>query len=1637
MDHRKIPNLALALVVIASLLVGASGATSAAVPAPEVTGSAFAREGTLQDELKASPRPPDPVEKYQNKYEMALEKKEKRVDTAEREAAAARALQAGQLNPLMLEPQVTGAAAPAAVAPLAGPGQAPHYFSHPNYANSPLPTVVQVATPVGNALIDRAYATDNDPNVFVALTGAPLPAGFLTGFQTWNQATAGDSFQPSAGLRFHAYVLRPRGGALYSVIFDSGLLTVPALTTAGVSEGVTFGVANLAVQTGDVVAFYGQGIPLEIGTGSDFVSVPAFVPALPLQGSVIALGESVYPSLGQARTYSFGAEVIETGTGSISGGIRKFLNGLPGLTPAGANGLLTPGGDPDGQYISVAAKDTATYSGSDYYEIAVVQYREKMHTDLPPTLLRGYVQLAGKTPCATGTVELFNDMLLDDPDILPDRVSTGYCGVDHPHYLGATIAATKDRPVRILFRNLLPTGAGGDLFIPTDITVMGSGMGPSMWGMPETDPQTPTCGQDTKPAGCYTENRAVLHLHGGRTPWISDGTPHQWITPFGERKHLTDNGAQVENKGDSVAYVPDMWYDASGNTIATCAGLTTCGEPGATNYPGEGAQTYYYTNQQSARMLFYHDHAWGITRLNVYAGEAAGYLITDETEQKLLPPDPVTNPTGLGLIPGAADTIPLVVQDKTFVPSQAQLNVSDETWDSAKWGGEGNLWLPHVYSPAQNPGDSTGVNQYGRWAYGPWFWPPTNNILYLPVNNPYYCGPTGVMQDGVTPCAPACDPDLTWCEPPLMPGTPYNSMGMEAFHDTPLVNGTLYPTITVDPKAYRFRVLNAASDRFFNLSLYKAVDALGALCDGTTLPVPESTGVACTEVALNPAEVAAALADPTVHPTPVVGTEGPDWIQIGTEGGFLPVPVVIPAQPITWVNDPTVFNAGNVDLHSLLLGPAERADAIVDFSAFAGQTLILYNDAPAAFPARDPRYDYYTNNGDYRDIGGAPSTLPGYGPNTRTVMQIKVNGGTGTGFNLTALETAFKATTSPGGLGVFQNGQDPIIVGQGAYNSAYGTTFQNNGPDAGLVQIYDTTFSFKTLAGGAAGPSLTFPLMPKQIQDEMGEAFDHDYGRMSGFLGVESPNPQAGVQNMVLYPYVNPVSELIDMTNLPLGDAVSVTPITSATDGSQIWKVTHNGVDTHPIHFHLYDVQVLNRVGWDGIIRKPDLNELGWKDTVRISPLEDTVVALRPVRPVVPFDQPNSVRRLNPAQPLGSQLGFNNQDLFGQPTQPITNDVMNFGWEYVWHCHILSHEEMDMMRPQTAAVPPAAPTGLTAAVGPGGVVLDWTDNSKNETGFLVQRSLTGGAPWTDVAAVAADVMTFTDSGATPGQINYYQVFAVNKVGYPGPAAQPNAYPTLQVSSTAATVQFDVPLPPPATPTVLTAVYQPGPQVLLTWTDNATTETGFVVQRCTGAGCTSFAGSRDSWAVRRHRQCHLHRCDRGAEHHLSLSGGCRECGRPIRVVEHRNRSHTECTGGTLERKRGLPATGQQRPVHDGLDGQLHQQYRLHSPAVPQRQLRGRRPDDSQPRSERHYVGAEYKPAAQYGPLLPDPGVQRQRHIRLGECRAIPHSHTVSSTIAQLRGREATLPRSCAKARCEWYNWLSRPPRTRFCSGGGGN
>ncbi len=103
--------------------------------------------------------------------------------------------------------------------------------------------------------------------------------------------------------------------------------------------------------------------------------------------------------------------------------------------------------------------------------------------------------------------------------------------------------------------------------------------------------------------------------------------------------------------------------------------------------------------------------------------------------------------------------------------------------------------------PAQNPGDPSGMSAYGRWMYGPWFWPPATP-------------PHGPIANPTTIRTATCDDPTTWqyqtdpfCEPQQIPGTPNISVGMEQFNDTPLVNGVAYPTVTLEPKTYRLRML--------------------------------------------------------------------------------------------------------------------------------------------------------------------------------------------------------------------------------------------------------------------------------------------------------------------------------------------------------------------------------------------------------------------------------------------------------------------------------------------------------------------------------------------------------------------------------------------------------------------------------------------------------------------------------------------------------------------------------------------------------------------------------------------------------------------------------------------------------------
>jgi len=199
----------------------------------------------------------------------------------------------------------------------------------------------------------------------------------------------------------------------------------------------------------------------------------------------------------------------------------------------------------------------------------------------------------------------------------------------------------------------------------------------------------------------------------------------------------------------------------------------------------------------------------------------------------------------------------------------------------------------------------------------------------------------------------------------------------------------------------------------------------------------------------------------------------------------------------------------------------------------------------------------------------------------------------------------------------------------------------------------------------------------------------------------------------------------------------------------------------------------------------------------------------------------------------------------------IVNHLVNFGWEYVFHCHILSHEEMDMMQPVSVAYPPVAPSGLTYDSVAG--TLTWTDNSIAETAYSVQMWDNVDNTWIEVDRVdrvLGDPNTTggtenvnIGAGLTAGQ---FQVVAENTVGDTfdyanqninelGTAAAPGTgFP--HVTTTSSSDVLTLGEPAPAAPTDLTATLdETVPQVNLSWTDNATNETEYVVERSDNGG----------------------------------------------------------------------------------------------------------------------------------------------------------------------------------------------------------
>jgi spore coat protein A, manganese oxidase len=783
---------------------------------------------------------------------------------------------------------------------------------------------------------------------------------------------------------------------------------------------------------------------------------------------------------------------------NTSPGLTKWMQPLRGLNyPAGhLLGALGYPKDPNGIPVAMGSVDPGL-AKTTMYEIGIQEFSEKLHPNLGPTKLWGYVDIS-----AGG--------LKDGSGFPLARHLGGLVVAVRPNAAAGALGSAS----RLRFTNNLPSRH----ILPVDITLPGANL---------------------------AQNRVAVHLHGGFIPWLCDGGPFDWWTP----------GCESYATGQSFQNGPSSIFDNTGTPM------------------GQGQADYYYGNDQSTRLMWYHDHAFGITRLNAYAGIATGYLCVD-----------LANDTARLTVnsPGTGSVIPLVWQEKSFVWGNDGTNglpvtgtfLTDPTWaDISRPDVQtpGSLWYEHTYNP-----------KLFKLATGG-----------LPI-----------------------------VEPSIIP---------EFFGDTMLCNGLVFPLLqnlglkvdkatglplvpnvveTIEPKAYRFMLLNATNARFLNINTFVA----DATADGITLN-------AKTQFPAN--------------------LPGPAMTQIGNEAGYLAADVKYGVDATGTVRTAFPFNPATMG-GNLILGPAERADVIIDFSAFAGKDIILYNDAPAPFPGGAPTNDYYIGNAKNPAMAAA---VPGSGPDTRQILRIRV------------------AATRSDGL--------PIAANNGPFL---------NGSALDPAPIVPLTMppASTVLTGQTAVPVQTIPITTvingtKNLT--LNEAFDR-WGRLIQELGTTAPQLAGGFGQ----PYLNPPTEVV-----------------TAPGNVEVWNIFNTTADTHPMHFHLINAQVLSRQPFkmvkglltvSGVARGPDANELGWKETIKMHPGEVIQILMK-------FDLPADPVPLagKPAITIPSS-----QRMDTAAASPATAGFLIPGkkhHEYVWHCHILEHEEHDMMRPLVVEQTPP-PLGAAA-----------------------------------------------------------------------------------------------------------------------------------------------------------------------------------------------------------------------------------------------------------------------------------------------------------------------------------------------------
>jgi FtsP/CotA-like multicopper oxidase with cupredoxin domain len=261
----------------------------------------------------------------------------------------------------------------------------------------------------------------------------------------------------------------------------------------------------------------------------------------------------------------------------------------------------------------------------DLYEISMRQFKQQiLPASLPKTTVWGY---------GTGVAVQSNRglMLHNAPSL--------------------TIEAQWMRPVRVKWVNELTDGSGNYLshLLPVDQTLH--------WANPPGGPAH----RDSRPEFTETPGRytgpvpIVTHVHGAvGVVDDSDGYAEAWYLPA------------AKNIGTGYA-TTGTWYDFFAAKAKTNYGVTW----------GTGFATFQYPNENRASTIWYHDHALGMTRLNVYAGPAGFYIVRGgpAADDKVLD----TRTGAVAALPGPAPRendkfppnkpyreIPIAIQDRAF-----------------------------------------------------------------------------------------------------------------------------------------------------------------------------------------------------------------------------------------------------------------------------------------------------------------------------------------------------------------------------------------------------------------------------------------------------------------------------------------------------------------------------------------------------------------------------------------------------------------------------------------------------------------------------------------------------------------------------------------------------------------------------------------------------------------------------------------------------------------------------------------------------------------------------------------------------------------------------------------------------------